>query len=198
MSVLSDISIKESIRKYNYFKDNPGECNVEDFIGIEPYDPSLVQPCSIDVRLGDELTTVHGSRYKGEILVAPKDHTGPLFGGYTPYKEYLNPHEFLLGHTLETVSIPSNILCTISGKSSLGRLGLCVHATAGFIDPGFKGQITLELFNMSSVPIKLTSGMLIAQLSFQYLDLPAEKPYGHPDLKSHYQGQTGATPSAQI
>lgn len=103
--------------------------------------------------------------------------------------------DFRLSHTVETVTLPSHFCAQLNGKSSLGRLGLLVHATAGFIDPGFSGQITLELKNLSSRPLQLVEGMPIAQLVFHGLSSPAERPYGHPELGSHYQGQAGTTKS---
>jgi dCTP deaminase len=107
----------------------------------------------------------------------------------------IHPGEFCLGRTLEWVELPNDIVARIEGKSTLGRLGLIVHATAGFCDPGWKGTLTLELHNLTRVPIKLYPGLLIAQLSFMTLDAPAVRPYGSPELGSHYQGQREATPS---
>ena len=107
----------------------------------------------------------------------------------------IHPGEFVLGRTLEHVEIPPDIVSRIEGKSSIGRLGLIVHATAGFVDPGFTGTLTLEITNLTRVPIKLYTGLPIAQLSFMALDAPAEQPYGSPELGSHYQGQTAATES---
>ena len=107
----------------------------------------------------------------------------------------IHPGEFVLGRTLEWVELPDDIVARIEGKSSLGRLGLIVHATAGFVDPGFKGTLTLEITNLTRVPIKLYPGLLIAQLSFMALDAPAERPYGSAELGSHYQGQVAATES---
>ena len=107
----------------------------------------------------------------------------------------IHPGEFALGRTEEYVEIPDDVVARIEGKSSLGRLGLIVHATAGFVDPGFKGTLTLEITNLTRVPIKLYVGIAIAQLSFMALDAPAERPYGSPELGSHYQGQTAATES---
>jgi dCTP deaminase len=107
----------------------------------------------------------------------------------------IHPGEFCLGRTLEWVEIPDDIVARIEGKSSIGRLGLIVHATAGFIDPGFSGTLTLEITNLTRIPIKLYPGLPIAQLSFMGLDRAAERPYGHPDLGSHYQGQVEATES---
>ena len=107
----------------------------------------------------------------------------------------IHPGEFVLGVTEERVAIPDDIVARIEGKSSIGRLGLIVHATAGFVDPGFKGTLTLEITNLTRVPIKLYPGLLIAQLSFMTLDAPAERPYGSEALGSHYQGQLAATES---
>ncbi|HEY0345591.1 MAG TPA: dCTP deaminase, partial [Solirubrobacteraceae bacterium] len=107
----------------------------------------------------------------------------------------IHPGEFVLGATEEHVTLPDDIVARIEGKSSLGRLGLIVHATAGFVDPGWKGTLTLEITNLTRVPIKLWAGKPIAQLSFMTLDAPALRPYGHPDLGSHYHGQIEATES---
>ena len=107
----------------------------------------------------------------------------------------MHPGEFVLGRTEEFVELPDDVVARVEGKSSLGRLGLIVHATAGFVDPGFRGTLTLEITNLTRVPIKLWAGKPIAQLSFMALDRPAERPYGHPDLGSHYQGQVESTES---
>ena len=107
----------------------------------------------------------------------------------------IQPGEFVLGTTMESVEMPDDLVARIEGKSSLGRLGLIVHATAGFVDPGFKGNLTLEITNLTRVPIVLWPGKPIAQLSFMALDQAAERPYGHPDLGSHYQSQAEATES---
>jgi dCTP deaminase len=107
----------------------------------------------------------------------------------------IHPGEFALGATQEWVELPNDLVARIEGKSSLGRLGLIVHATAGFVDPGFAGTLTLEITNLTRVPIVLWPGKPIAQLSLMALDRPAEKPYGHPDLGSHYHGQLDATES---
>jgi dCTP deaminase len=107
----------------------------------------------------------------------------------------IHPGEFCLGRTLEWIELPDDVVARIEGKSSLGRLGLIVHATAGFCDPGWRGTLTLELNNLTRVPIKLYPGLPIAQLSFMSLDRPAMRPYGSPGLGSHYQGQVAATES---
>jgi dCTP deaminase len=107
----------------------------------------------------------------------------------------LHPGEFALGHTKEVVGCPDDIVGLVNGKSSLGRLGIQVHATAGFVDPGFVGTVVLELSNVSTLPVLLRPGMKIAQFVFQRLDRPAERPYGHPELNSKYQDQRGAVAS---
>ena len=165
------------------------------YIVLDPYDPELVQPASVDVRLGTEFRVMRNSRLTHIDPFEPQQKLmdtvaipdGDIF--------VLHPGEFALGHTAETVGCPDDIVGVVNGKSSLGRLGLQVHATAGFIDPGFKGTVVLELSNVSNLPILLRPGMKIAQLVFQSLDRPAERPYGHPDLKSKYQNQHGAVAS---
>jgi dCTP deaminase len=165
-------------------------------IVIKPYDPALVQPASIDLRLGDSFRVFHNHRAEAIDLRA-----GPP-AGLTEEVEVtgeegfvIHPGEFCLGRTEEWVELPDDVVARIEGKSSLGRLGLIVHATAGFIDPGWRGTLTLELNNLTRVPIKLYPGLLIAQLSFMGLDKAAERPYGSAELGSHYQGQVAATES---
>jgi dCTP deaminase len=164
-------------------------------LGIEPWDPALVQPASVDLRLGDSFRVFHNHRASAIDLRDPPtnltEHVS--VGDDRPF--VIHPGEFVLGVTVERVAIPDDIVARIEGKSSLGRLGLIVHATAGFVDPGFEGELTLEITNLTRVPIKLHPGLPIAQLSFMELDAPAELPYGHPDLGSHYHGQVGATES---
>lgn len=165
------------------------------YIHLDPYEPELVQPASVDVRLGTEFRVMRNSRitHIDPFEEQPKlmDTVSVKIGD--PF--VLHPGEFALGHTAETVGCPHDIVGVVNGKSSLGRLGIQVHATAGFIDPGFRGTVVLELSNVANLPIILRPGMKIAQLVFQRLDRPAERPYGHPDLKSKYQGQQGATAS---
>jgi dCTP deaminase len=161
-------------------------------IVIDPWDPALVQPASVDLRLGGSFRVFHNHRTSAIDLRDPptnltEEVTGEMF--------VIHPGEFVLGVTAEYVELPDDIVARIEGKSSLGRLGLIVHATAGFVDPGFKGTLTLEITNLTRVPIKLYAGLAIAQLSFMALDAPAERPYGHPDLGSHYHGQVEATES---
>jgi dCTP deaminase len=162
---------------------------------IEPWDDSMVQPASIDLRLGDSFRVFHNHRIQTiDIADPPRDLTERVEtedGG----EFVLHPGEFVLGRTAEWVELPDDIVARIEGKSSMGRLGLIVHATAGFVDPGWAGTLTLEITNFNSVPIVLRPGFPIAQLSLMALDTPAERPYGHPELGSHYQGQVEATES---
>jgi dCTP deaminase len=164
-------------------------------IRIDPWDPSLVQPASVDLRLGDSFRVFHNHRASAIDLRQPPDNlTEEVL--VSPEESFvIHPGEFCLGRTLEWVELPGDIVARIEGKSSLGRLGLIVHATAGFCDPGWRGTLTLELNNLTRVPIKLYPGLLIAQLSFMALDRPALRPYGSPELGSHYQGQQAATES---
>ena len=164
-------------------------------IKIEPWDPSMVQPASVDLRLGDSFRVFHNHRVSAiDLRQPPSDLTEQVIpADGEPF--VIHPGEFCLGRTEEWVELPDNIVARIEGKSSLGRLGLIVHATAGFCDPGWKGTLTLELANLTRVPIKLWPGLPIAQLSFMTLDQAAERPYGHPGLGSHYAGQVDATES---
>ncbi len=160
---------------------------------IEPLGENAIQPASVDLRLAN-------SFWAFPIDDEPLDMFKPLVEGVDREtiiadEFILEPNTFVLASTAERVTMPDNLVARIEGKSSLGRLGLFVHITAGFIDPGFSGNITLELLNVSGRPLRLIAGMKIAQLSLQELSSPAERPYGHPDLGSKYQGQTVATPS---
>ena len=180
-SVLSDATIRELIESGR--------------ITIDPWDPSMVQPASVDIRLGNSFRVFHNHRIKSiDLSDPPRDLTEHVDIGEEG-EFVIHPGEFVLGRTVELVEIPDDIVCRIEGKSSIGRMGLVVHATAGFVDPGFRGTLTLEITNFNSVPIVLRAGLPIAQLSFMALDRPAEKPYGHPDLGSHYYGQVEATES---
>ena len=167
----------------------------EERIKIDPWDATLVQPASVDLRLGDSFRVFHNYRVSTiDLRYPPENLTEEVV---VPDDEafVIHPGEFCLGRTLEWVELPDDIVARIEGKSSLGRLGLIVHATAGFCDPGWRGTLTLELNNLTRVPIKLYPGLPIAQLSFMTLDRPAERPYGSPGLGSHYQGQRAATES---
>ena len=164
-------------------------------IAIDPWDPAMVQPASVDLRLGNTFRVFHNHRVTAIDLREPPTNLTEevVVAEGDPFA--IHPGEFVLGRTLEQVRIPDDVVARIEGKSSLGRLGLIVHATAGFVDPGFRGTLTLEITNLTRVPIVLWPGKPIAQLSFMTLDRPAERPYGHPELGSHYAGQEEATES---
>jgi dCTP deaminase len=180
-SVLSDGTIRRLV--------------AEGRIVIEPWDEALVQPASVDLRLGDSFRVFHNHRVTAIDLREPPRNLTEEVRIAEGEPIAIHPGEFVLGRTLESVAIPEDVVARIEGKSSIGRLGLIVHATAGFVDPGFRGTLTLEITNLTRVPIKLYAGLPIAQLSFMALDQPAERPYGSPDLGSHYQGQVAATES---
>ncbi|MCW2991073.1 MAG: dCTP deaminase [Solirubrobacterales bacterium] len=164
-------------------------------IKIDPFDDSMIQPASIDLKLGPSFRVFHNFRVESiDIADMPTGLTEHVeISDDEPF--VVHPGEFVLGRTAEYIEMPDDLVSRVEGKSSLGRLGLIVHATAGFVDPGFKGTLTLEITNLTRVPIKLWAGKPIAQLSFMSLDKPAERPYGHPDLGSHYQGQVESTES---
>ena len=164
-------------------------------IVIDPWDPNLVQPASVDLRLGDSFRVFHNHRASAIDLRKPPSGLTEAVAIEQDESFVIHPGEFCLGRTLEWVELPDDIVARIEGKSSIGRLGLIVHATAGSCDPGWKGTLTLELNNLTRIPIKLYPGLLIAQLSFMALDRPALRPYGSPELGSHYQGQRAATES---
>ena len=164
-------------------------------IGVDPYDPEMVQPSSIDVRL-DHRFLVFRSHTRPVIDVRQDltDLTEQVTATDTePF--ILHPGEFVLGATAEVVALPDDIVGRVEGKSSLGRLGLLIHTTAGFVDAGFQGQLTLEFSNVATLPITLYPGMKIGQISFLRMDGPAEHPYGSSTLGSKYAGQLGPTPS---
>jgi dCTP deaminase len=155
----------------------------------------MVQPASVDLKLGTSFRVFHNHRIQVIDLAAPPQGLTEPVEVDTDEPFVIHPNEFVLGRTEEHVEMPDDLVARIEGKSSLGRLGLIVHATAGFVDPGFAGTLTLEITNFNSVPIVLRPGLPIAQLSFMTLDRAAERPYGHPDLGSHYQRQVDATES---
>jgi dCTP deaminase len=164
-------------------------------IRIDPYDDSLLQPSSIDVRVDRFFRVFHNARYPYIDVKEPQDELTELveLDGDSPF--ILHPGEFVLASTLERIRLPDDLVARLEGKSSLGRLGLLIHSTAGFIDPGWDGHVTLELSNVANLPITIYYGMTIGQLSFVQLSEPAEKPYGSGELGSKYQGQKGPTPS---
>ncbi len=162
---------------------------------IEPLDETNIQPSSIDVRVGN-LFRVFRNHTTGVIDV--KQDLEDLTELITVAEDgvfMLHPGEFVLGSTLERIGVPNNLVARIEGKSSLGRLGLLIHSTAGFIDAGFDGHITLELSNVASLPITIYPGMKIGQVSFVQMTTAADKPYGSGARGSKYQGQRGPTPS---
>jgi dCTP deaminase len=167
----------------------------EQRIKIEPWDPSMVQPASVDLKLGHSFRVFHNHKLPAIDLAKPPRDVTEHVQVEDGASFVIHPGEFVLGTTVEWVEMPNDIVARIEGKSSLGRLGLIVHATAGFVDPGFSGTLTLEITNLTRVPIVLWPGKPIAQLSFMALDRAAERPYGHPDLGSHYHGQVEATES---
>ena len=163
-------------------------------IEIEPYDESLLQPSSVDVRVDRYFRVFHNARYPFIDVREPQEDLTELVKiDDEPF--ILHPGEFVLGSTLERIRLPDDLVARLEGKSSLGRLGLLIHSTAGFIDPGWDGHVTLELSNVANLPITIYHGMKIGQLSFVQLSEPAESPYGSGSLCSKYQGQKGPTPS---
>jgi dCTP deaminase len=164
-------------------------------VRIDPFDEAMIQPASIDLKLGPSFRVFHNFRVESIDLAAPPQHLTEHVEIADDEPFVVHPGEFVLGRTAEYIEMPDDLVSRVEGKSSLGRLGLIVHATAGFVDPGFRGTLTLEITNLTRVPIKLWAGKPIAQLSFMELDRPAERPYGHPDLGSHYHGQVEATES---
>jgi len=163
-------------------------------IGIDPYEPALMQPSSLDVRVDRFFRVFRNSRYPYiDVKQAQEELTELVTADDEPF--ILHPGEFVLGSTLERVTLPDDLVARLEGKSSLGRLGLLIHSTAGFIDPGWDGHVTLELSNVANLPITIYPGMKIGQLSFVQLSEPAETPYGAGAIGSKYQGQEGPTPS---
>jgi dCTP deaminase len=164
-------------------------------ISVEPYDESMIQPSSIDFRLDRYFRVFENHRYPHIDPAADQSDLTRVVEADGDEPFILHPGEFVLGSTYEVVSLPDDIAARVEGKSSLGRLGLLTHATAGFVDPGFSGHVTLELANVATLPIKLYPGMKIGQLCFFRLTSPAEHPYGSAKYGSRYQGQRGPTPS---
>lgn len=164
-------------------------------IGLEPLEMNLLQPSSFDVRLDRFFRLFDNHKY---AYIDPAEDQSDLthLVEVDPNEAFiLHPGEFVLGSTYEFVTLPDNIAARLEGKSSLGRLGLLTHSTAGFVDPGFKGHVTLELANVSNLPIKLWPGMKVGQLCFFQLSSPSETPYGSEKYNNRYQGQRGPTAS---
>jgi dCTP deaminase len=164
-------------------------------LGVDPFDDSLVQPSSVDVRLDNLFRVFNNTRYTHIDPSLRQDDLTTLVEPKVDEPFVLHPGEFVLGATLERCTLPDDLAGRLEGKSSLGRLGLLTHSTAGFIDPGFSGHITLELSNVANLPITLWPGMKIGQLCLLRLTSPAEHPYGSAAVGSKYQGQRGPTPS---
>jgi dCTP deaminase len=164
-------------------------------ITLDPLDPSMVQPSSVDVRLDGLFRLFDNHKYPYIDPAEDQPDLTHLVETKTDEPFILHPGEFVLGSTYELVTLPDDVAARLEGKSSLGRLGLLTHSTAGFIDPGFSGHVTLELSNVATLPIKLWPGMKIGQLCFFQLSSPAEEPYGSSQYGSRYQGQRGPTAS---
>ncbi|MEE9285021.1 MAG: dCTP deaminase [Dehalococcoidia bacterium] len=181
MTVLSDRTIKEEL--------DAGR------LVIDPLDESCIQPASVDLRLNRTFRVFRvTSRPFVDVRQSVDDLTELV--AIEPGEPFMiQPGGFCLASTVESVTLPDDIVARIDGRSSLGRLGLLVHATAGYVDPGWTGQLILELSNQSQMPIALYEGMRIAQISFLRMSTPVDRPYGSPGLGSKYQGQTGPTPS---
>ena len=165
-------------------------------VRIDPYDPQDLQPSSVDLHLDRSFRVFRNNRYAFIDPRAPQPDLTELLsiGDEEPF--VLHPGEFVLGQTLEWVELPDDLVARLEGKSSLGRLGLLIHSTAGYVDPGWKGTLTLELSNVANLPIALYYGMRIGQISFFRMSSPVDRPYGSKELGSKYQGQSEPTASA--
>ena len=164
-------------------------------VAVEPFDEAMIQPSSVDVRLDKFFRVFENHKYS---VIDPSIEQAELTREVIAESDeafILHPGEFVLASTYEIITLPDDIAGRLEGKSSLGRLGLLTHSTAGFIDPGFSGHITLELSNVANLPVKLYPGMKIGQLCLIKLSSPAEHPYGSAIYASRYQGQRGPTPS---
>jgi len=162
---------------------------------LDPCDPDDIQPSSVDLHLGEDFQVFRNSRYP---YIDPAREQPGLTERVTASIEepfVLHPGEFVLGTTVERIGLPEDIVGRLEGKSSLGRLGLLIHSTAGYVDPGWDGKLTLELSNVANLPILLVPGMEIGQISFAQMTTDVDRPYGHPGLGSKYRGQEAATPS---
>jgi dCTP deaminase len=170
-------------------------CLAEGRIEIDPYDPSLLQPSSVDVRVDRLFRVFHNNRYPFIDVKQAQEELTELVEveGDNPF--VLHPGEFVLGSTLERIRLSNDLVARLEGKSSLGRLGLLIHSTAGFIDPGWDGHVTLELSNVATLPITIYPEMKIGQISFMQMTEPASTPYGSSEIGSKYKGQKGPTAS---
>ena len=179
--ILSDRSLREAIAAGR--------------LVVDPLDDDAIQPSSIDVRLDNRFRVFYTARVPYIDVKQPMDDLTELVEVKPDDAFILHPGEFVLGSTLEQVGIPADLAARLEGKSSLGRLGLMTHSTAGFLDPGFVGHVTLELSNVANLPITLYPGMRIGQIAVFQLTTAAERPYGSRGVGSKYQGQRGPTPS---
>ena len=179
--ILSDRTIREEIKAGR--------------IEIEPFDDSAVQASSVDVHVDNLFRVFHNARYPYIDVKQPMEDLTELVTVTGEEAFILHPGEFVLGSTRERVRLPDDIAARLEGKSSLGRLGLLTHSTAGFVDAGFEGHLTLELSNVANLPITIYPGMKIGQIAFLRLTTPADMPYGSQAAGSKYQGQRGPTPS---
>jgi dCTP deaminase len=162
---------------------------------VDPFEPGALQPSSIDLRVGHEFRVFANHRYPYIDVRQPLDNLTELVEASEEDPFILHPGEFVLGSTLESVTLPDDLVARLEGKSSLGRLGLLIHSTAGFVDAGFSGQLTLELSNVANLPIAIYPGMPVGQLCLFRMTSPAERPYGSDELRSKYQAQRGPTSS---
>ena len=181
MTVLSDRTIKEELAAGRLI--------------IEPLDEANIQPASIDLQLDRVFRIFRVTRRPFVDVRQPMEDLTELVTIEDEEPFIIQPGTFVLASTLESVTLPDDIVARVDGRSSLGRLGLLVHATAGYVDPGWTGKLTLELSNQSQMPIALYYGMKISQISFLRMSTPVDRPYGSESLASKYQGQTGPTPS---
>lgn len=164
-------------------------------IVIDPVDADDIQPSSVDLHLGDDFQVFRNSRYPYIDPACEQDGLTERVTANVAEPFVLHPGEFALGTTVERIGLPDDLVGRLEGKSSLGRLGLLIHSTAGYVDPGWDGRLTLELSNVANLPILLVPGMKIGQISFSQMTTPVDRPYGHPELGSKYLGQDQATPS---
>jgi dCTP deaminase len=164
-------------------------------IGIDPFDQADVQPSSVDLHVDGFFRTFHNHRYAFIDVKKEMDGLTEMVEVGQDEAFVLHPGEFVLGSTSEYVRLPHDLVARLEGKSSLGRLGLLIHSTAGYVDPGFEGHLTLELSNVANLPITIYPGMKIGQISFFRLTSPAQNPYGSRSIGSKYQGQRGPTAS---
>tara|TARA_Y100001970_G_scaffold41330_1_gene50956 strand:- start:82 stop:657 length:576 start_codon:yes stop_codon:yes gene_type:complete len=179
--MLSDTDIKSSIKNRD--------------IEISPLIEEYIQPSSVDLRVGSDFRVFENHKYSHIDPKAQQDDLTTLITASIEEPFVLHPGEFVLGTTFEKISLSNKVVARLEGKSSLGRIGLLIHSTAGFVDPGFSGYLTLELSNVANLPIKIYPEMKIGQISFYYLNSPSESEYGTETYGSKYQGQEGPTPS---